>query len=311
MGYASQQFLFYDASTLANFKNWAFAISTALSSSGWLQTSDTGQVNWSTIASVPATGSFVYEIWHPTDALQTGSTQYFLKVEYGAGTGSPHGPRVRFSIGTGTNGSGTLTGTLTAVFDPLGASSTGQGALVAADCYFSGDIDRFSLMMWRSFGSSVTVIPQSTNLVFALGIERTKAVNGTNSTDGVTIANWDSSNNSRGQQTLVFAASLVASPCGTAPDTGYMCAIGYSGSNTTNGYFNNQTPVFWQIPVYGFPGNPMTIFALIYISDIAEDCIFTTTLYSATRTYIASRQYTANLNGGNMASDLRLAMRFD
>ena len=82
MSYTSQQFLVCDNGSNANFRAWGSAISAALAAMGWTQTADTGQVNWSTVT-VPAAGAYVYEIWQPADAFQTGPTQYFLKLEYG------------------------------------------------------------------------------------------------------------------------------------------------------------------------------------------------------------------------------------
>lgn len=92
---ASQSFLACDNSTLTNFKAWGQAISNALSTSTWTQTSDTGQVNWSSIASVPGSGAYVYEIWQPNDGL----TAFYLKAEYGNFSGT-NMPSIRVSIGT-------------------------------------------------------------------------------------------------------------------------------------------------------------------------------------------------------------------
>ena len=46
MSYVSQQFLLYDNSSTANFIAWGSALSAAISSMGWIQTTDTGQVVW-------------------------------------------------------------------------------------------------------------------------------------------------------------------------------------------------------------------------------------------------------------------------
>jgi hypothetical protein len=80
----SQQFLVCDSSTLANFKSWAQAISGWFATAGWSQAADTGQVNWSTIVSVPGSGAYVYEVWQPNDGLTT----FYAKIEYGNSTAS-------------------------------------------------------------------------------------------------------------------------------------------------------------------------------------------------------------------------------
>src|SRR6266478_9217496 len=94
-----------DNSSLANFKSWAQAISNAISGFGWVQTGDTGQVNWGSIASVPSS-TYVYEIWKANDAAAA-TLPIYLKIEYGF---SATVPRIRMTVGTSSNGSGTITG---------------------------------------------------------------------------------------------------------------------------------------------------------------------------------------------------------
>src|ERR1039458_8773880 len=98
----SNQALVRDNSTLANFKNWATAISAFFITAGWTRTADTGQVNWSTIAVVPGAGSYVYEILQTND----GFTTYYLKGEYGTHSTGSNNPATRFTGGTSTTGTG-------------------------------------------------------------------------------------------------------------------------------------------------------------------------------------------------------------
>src|SRR5690242_14595475 len=148
MSYTSQQFLVCDNSSNANFRSWGSAISAAILAMGWVQTSDTGQVNWTTVT-VPAANTYAYEIWKPADAFQTGATQYFLKLEYGNSNGA-NAPAIRVSLATSTNGSGTLTGSVTSVFGSNEGTGTGGGATTPYECNFSGDIDRMGVMLWRN-----------------------------------------------------------------------------------------------------------------------------------------------------------------
>lgn len=93
----------------ATFREWGSELAAKFLAAGLVQTADTGQVNWVTVTR-PGTSTFTpYEIWRFNDAQQTGAP-IFIKVEYGTLTVATH-PGLRFTVGTGSNGSGTLTGT--------------------------------------------------------------------------------------------------------------------------------------------------------------------------------------------------------
>jgi len=278
MSYVSQQFLSIDCSTLATFKAWGSAASAALGLSGWTQTADTGQVDWTTIAALPALGSTVYEIWQPvSDPLQTGSTAYYLKVFYGrSGSGSPLYSQ---QVGFATNGAGSFVGNT--------AAPAGQGSFSNAtgifECNFCGDIDRFVVSMWRK-GS----------YPWCWCVERTKNTDGTNSTDGVFVLGNISEN------TLVFSS---ASASGT--QHGIISPTPSGGTSLRE--FNNNIPLCPILPMYGVIGNPITSFCMIPASDIADGGVFTTTLYGQTRRYL-----TLGLTGGNLSwNGQALAMRYD
>lgn len=263
----SQQFLVCDNSTLANFKSWAQAISTFFGTAGWLQSSDAGQVNWSTIASVPTSGNFVYEIWKPGDGL----TPFYVKMYYGTGSGSPAGPRWRWQTGTGTDGAGNLTGFTTALIELTATNLAGAG-ITTYECDFSGDTDRMSILMWRTLN----------NIAIIASFERTKSATGTNTTDGYTVVSTtQTSATATGQQTVIFGV-------GAAPalSSRVFAALG-TGLNTTT-LFNNNIPVSPVFPVYGQYGNPMTTIAFVSSADVTAGSIFSTSLFGSTRAYIAA-----------------------
>lgn len=100
----------------ATFRVWGSELSGMLSSvgtaSGCLtQTADTGQINWTTVTRPGSLTAGGYEIWRLTDSLGV-SAPVYLKVEYGTGSGTTT-PMVWLTVGTGTNGAGTLTGSST------------------------------------------------------------------------------------------------------------------------------------------------------------------------------------------------------
>ena len=94
----------------AGFRAWGLELSTELDA--FLpKTADTGQINWSTVTR-PATNTAAgYEIRRFNDALQA-TAPILIKIEYGTGANAAF-PGVWLTVGTGSNGSGTLTGSIT------------------------------------------------------------------------------------------------------------------------------------------------------------------------------------------------------
>lgn len=291
MSYTSTQYLICDNSSDANFRSWGSAISAAIAAMGWTQSGDTGQVNWTTVTA-PAAGSFVYEIWQPAD----GGTTFYFKIEYGSNSSTPKGPRMRVSIGTTTNGSGTLTGIVTSLSEPTATTGAGQGSSIF-DCYFSGDTDRLSMILWRSLGAT-----GCTTLFF--GVERTKNTDGTNSTDGVTLLWGCDTTINTGHQTLVFGVA-AAGIVGGASNRGF--AVISEANLGSDLAFNNNVPMSPVFPLYGKWGNPMTTFGVVPGGDVGEGCLFATSLYGATRTYVA----TANINWTTPGTNWKVCMRYD
>jgi hypothetical protein len=111
--------------TDALFRSWGSAHSAALAAAGLVQTSDTGQINWVTVLKPAASAFGGYEIWRFADTLQA-TAPIFLKIEYGIGAAvAATSAAIRVSIGTSTNGAGTLGG-VTQVLDAapnLGSAS--------------------------------------------------------------------------------------------------------------------------------------------------------------------------------------------
>lgn len=95
-------------SSNATFRAWGSALAAALAAVGLTQTADTGQINWTTVTRPGVNTAAGYEIWRFNDTLQ-GTAPIFLKIEYGTGSGAST-PQAWLTVGTGSNGSGTITG---------------------------------------------------------------------------------------------------------------------------------------------------------------------------------------------------------
>jgi hypothetical protein len=142
-----------DVSTDAHFRAWGVAFDAALTSLGLVKTSDTGQVDWNT-ATWTANVVNGYEVWRFNDALQA-TAPIFLKFRfYRSGFGGVP-PMLFVTVGTGSNGSGTLTGTTTA---EVSASNNQNPATTYAVHYASMVNGKFSLAMAPASGSNETFL---------------------------------------------------------------------------------------------------------------------------------------------------------
>lgn len=122
--------------TDAAFRTAGSAFSGVLSAIGLTQTSDTGQVNWSTVTkpgSINTDGG--YEIWRLNDSAQS-THPIFLKVRYGVG-GAVDRFRVEIDLGEGSNGSGTLTGATITVISMINPSSSSATSTGVGGCWLS------------------------------------------------------------------------------------------------------------------------------------------------------------------------------
>lgn len=125
----------------ATFRSFVSKIGAILDSVGITKTTDTGQIDPATVAKPGAINTVQgYEIRKFTDSSQA-SKPIFVKIEYGS-AGVVTRPAIWTTVGTGSNGSGTLTGVVgnrrqnfNTVTDALG--SVVQGRAAHGEGYFS------------------------------------------------------------------------------------------------------------------------------------------------------------------------------
>ena len=94
-----------DHTSDAGFRVWGLEFNTQTALVGLVQTADTGQINWATGTRPGINAVAGYEIWRFADST------IYLKIEYGTGS-TANAPTMWVTVGTGSNGSGTLTGQL-------------------------------------------------------------------------------------------------------------------------------------------------------------------------------------------------------
>lgn len=295
-----------DNSTLANFKSWASTISAFFTTAGWVQSSDTGQVNWSTIASVPTAGNYVYEIWKPGDGL----TAFYFKVEYGTGTASSNtSPAIRLSIGTSTNGAGVLTGFVTSTVVIPPTSPTVTSTVTQFQCYFSGDTGRIGVMMWRD------------DIPVFFGVQRSLNSSGTATSSYVTLlANGvNSTSSSTFQQTVVFGVGVSTLITPAANDGGWICLFPHGNNSTsTSALFNGNAAISPVFPLVGYYDNPMDIAAVGCYNDFTEGSSYVIAAgnmpYGISHTYLCGKKGafpTCATTGANANNECAFLMRYD
>lgn len=300
----SQQQLVCDSSTLANFKQWASAISAFFTTAGWLQSTDTGQVNWSTIASVPGAAAYVYEVWKPGDGL----TAFFLKIEYG-NVGTPAQPSIRLTISTSTNGAGTATGFIVGPTNTAASAITVPSTTTQFECNFSGDSGRMCVMLWRN-------ISGGNNCQQMFCIERSLNAAGSYTSAYVTLWTLGQSGTvNASQRSLVFGVGAATNlPSNTASSVGgFAVRLAQAVNNNTNSAsFNGSIPFDTCAPLVGYFDFPCTAVGVGAFADFADGVTFTAILYGSTRTYMAGKTGPFSFSPSNtVVQNTCLCMRYD
>jgi hypothetical protein len=99
-----------DHTSDAGFRAWVAEIITQLvTTCGVTQTTDTGQINTSTVTRPAINTAGGYVILKFNDTLQA-TAPVFIKLEFGTANAAAN-PNMWITVGTGSNGSGTITGT--------------------------------------------------------------------------------------------------------------------------------------------------------------------------------------------------------
>jgi len=182
----------------ATFRTWGSGIAAQIAAMGLVQTSDTGQINWTTVAR-PSTFAYAgYEIWRFNDALQA-TKPVFIRLDYGI-AGVADRPSMIARVATATNGAGTLTGQVGTSIGLLPGGSKTTGSTLTSFC--SGSTSRLNLFTHVDLGGGASTWG------LMVWVERTKTNLGVNTGDG--IATWMASSNGVQFQAIPFAGTIPA-----------------------------------------------------------------------------------------------------
>lgn len=224
-------------------------------------------------SSVPTSGNYVYEIWSPGD----GGTAFYVRFDYGNSGGSS--PSIKVAAGTGTNGSGTING-FTIAPQTLGA--TANSGAPTFNCLFAGSTNWFAMMMWRDLAAVGNLF---------VAFERSHDTAGADTNTYFTSFILGSGGIS--QQSVVFG---VGAALQYAPTSGgklfAIVNLGTLSNSAVSQTFNGNTPVSPAFPLVGYLDNPAMVVGTLSSVDFTEGSVITTTIYSATHTYVFSKNQT-------------------
>lgn len=260
-----------DLSSDATFRVWGGEFNSKLIAAGLVQTSDTGQINWTT--ATRAAGG--YEIYRFNDSLQA-TAPIFIKLAYSVGGITP--PKITVSIGTGTNGGGTLTGITTT---PTNASySTPPTGITAFPSFIC--VNEGFLGVVHKVGAAGAGSPYA-NTFFA--ISRSCDSNGTPTATGAILYTHSAAGGT--PAACAFARSIrFASPnAGARLSTKSFCLVyGSVTDSSLNDGTKQRYLHFMDIP------DVLPVFSIftVLVAEVPQSNFFTATIVGTTpRTYLS------------------------
>lgn len=221
-----------DHTSDAGYRVWVAAFLNALDNVNpaiLTRTSDTGQVNTSTITR-PSTGTPDYAVYKFDDGI---GAPLFLRFSFGTGNATT-APGMVFLIGTGTNGAGTLSGQLHAISGVWSGSNVAQLGPALA-CVVPG---HFSFM----FGQGAFV---TGTVGFGVAFSRSSDANGNPTGEGVHGMIKQNSNSSFSFFTSDIAGTLRLN---TSQETQVSLGQVYARNTTAAGGVVKPMPVMYMTP---------------------------------------------------------------
>jgi hypothetical protein len=278
-----------DNTTDALFRAWGSTIAAQMTAFGWVQTSDTGQINWTTVAKPVSAGVFSgYEIWRMADTLQA-TKPIFVKIEYGAAGANAAWPAIACTVGIATSGAGALVGAISDRF-VLGSAAAG----VLENALFSGSTNRFCIHI--AFSGIYT-------RHFAFAVERSKDVNGADTGDGVYITSKNG-NTQPAQEYYQYGVGTA----GNESDLGiFIPRIGTGASGANYGVFPQHHALGVFLP-YGL--NYFGYFTAV----ITANTTISFSVYGATHTYYTLPQAqlaSSGVSRGQIQTAVSALVRFE
>ena len=272
---------------------WAGFVETCIvTTAGWTVTADTGQTAPAALTTPGAINTSAgYRVY--SSATLSGMTM-FLKVEYGSSNTAASSPAMWWTVGTGSNGTGSITGTL--INRVQLSSSTAAATLFTS--YFSGDSARLQFGLWAGDNINTVAFATATNQIFVT-LERTKNSSGADTNAGVYMG-WQTCQGGTG----VGAGSnnMGSLTTQTIPILEDLFRTSLNSTNTT---MNQGNTGGVSLPIYFSPAPNYAGLGVVlgWAADIAKYSQFNVTLYGVAHNYIWIPATTASIGqSGSVAS---------
>jgi len=163
----------------AEFRVWGKKISDQLQLMSEVAiTADTGQINWATATRPAPPGDAGYEIYKMNDTQVTSAPIWF-RLDYGTGTAAAT-PRMKITVGTGSNGAGTITGpsTATPMVEKITGTLAPSSPSTSYTSYLCVDEGFIGFIGWASGANASTIAQQGFIIARTNNVDATAAHNG-------------------------------------------------------------------------------------------------------------------------------------
>lgn len=270
---------------------------TLVTTGGWVLTSDTGQTApASLVHPTVANTKQGYRIYRMNDSLQS-TYPVFMRVDFG-GSANPAVMGFWTTIGTGSNGSGTITGALFTPAASPNVCNTSNSSTANQNAYGSASTNRATI--------AVGIAPSGNLCQNLFAIERSKDSTGTDTGDGLLLCY-----NSGG----LLNTSRYLNYAGGAQPTAEALSYVLTARNPSETFAPGDIGVGILIPIRGIAQQPGMNIMIVNSSDVGAQGSFSMTLYGATRTYqhLDALLTPFKATAGSSVSDTgaRVCMRYD
>jgi len=258
--------------TDAHFRAWINELHTSLTTFGWVQTTDTGQINFATVTR--PSGASIYQgyaIYKMGDGLQS-TCPVFIRIDFGTGqqvAGNTPSIKLQVTIG-GTDGAGNLTGVISNQWTLQGDVSGSTSNIRSA-----GTSSSFQCAYW---------VVTDTGFGFAIG--RDLDTSGNDTVNGVNIVVWhDRAAGPTFEKWAQFLANVNTGVGVGVLETQWYGPISAQSTQIAGG---NTGVGAVRVP-FGLLRNPMKTVLVFARTDFTVETTTAVTIYGGSHTFLMLR----------------------